>query len=110
MKRFTDKKICVYPCEVETQRNIVDKLWRLENIEEELGIDLFTLFKAIKNGIWFWTKNNNETQPTGPWKLKCDFFDRKGFVDEGEWYCEVFRFNDYRKTWALSEEELVNEH
>ena len=33
------------------------KLADLEDIEDELGIDLLTLFKALKNGIYVKTKN-----------------------------------------------------
>ena len=117
MKRLTDnefhtrenKEKASHILEPRLQQ-IYDKLFELEDIEEELGIDLITLFKAIKNGIWYWTKNSNVNapQPSGPWKLHCDFYDRKGFVDEDDWYCEVFRFSEYGKTWALTKEELEN--
>ena len=35
--------------------NVVDKLGQLENIEEELGIDLITLFKVLGNGLYYKT-------------------------------------------------------
>lgn len=34
------------------------KLGKLEDIEEELGIDLATLFKALKNGVYMPTKTS----------------------------------------------------
>lgn len=72
----------------------------LEALEEELGIDLITLFKAYFNG----------------------FYIKGGFVKGGEWYLELcletksfrlkatdnkYYFKDYGKTWALTKEELL---
>ena len=31
----------------------IDKLGKLEDIEKELGIDLITLFSALKNGVYY---------------------------------------------------------
>ena len=39
---------------IETHNKIIDKCGQLEDIEDELGIDLITLFKAVKNGIYVW--------------------------------------------------------
>lgn len=38
------------------------KLGQLEDIEEELGIDLITLYKALKNGIYFYGQKEEEPQ------------------------------------------------
>ena len=38
----------------------IDKLGQLEDIEKELGIDLITLFKALKNGIYCKIENKIE--------------------------------------------------
>ena len=74
----------------------IQKLGELEDLEEEFGIDLAILFKALKEG----------------------FFDRLGeyhhfsnlyFSDEEifDSYEKVsFNLKDYGKTWALTEEEL----
>ena len=35
------------------------KLGQLEDLEEALGIDLLTLFKALKEGVWLKDKNGN---------------------------------------------------
>ena len=44
----------------------INKLGQLEDIEEELGIDLVTLFKALKNGFYFKDyQNNNEIRFSG---------------------------------------------
>ena len=43
------------------------KLGQLEDIEEELGIDLITLIKALKNGIWL--KEDSNIRFIAPYKL-----------------------------------------
>ena len=40
----------------------INKLGQLEDIEEELGIDLITLYKALKNGIYFYGQKEEEPQ------------------------------------------------
>lgn len=73
------------------------KLGQLEDIEEELGIDLITLFKAI-NGFGFWSIYGFEKIE----ECKIDFV-LKCFITED--FNEIY-FQDYGKTWALTEKEL----
>lgn len=80
----------------------IDKLGKLEDIEAELGIDLITLFKALKNGAW--TKLHNEIS-------KCDECEYKMFDIYIYFHWNygrhlVFFLSDYGKTWALTKEEL----
>ncbi len=95
-----------------------NKLGRLEDIEEELGIDLITLFKALRNGIW-----TNQEQCYGDEKQgKIRFFQVRLLLEENALGCihnsmwkgkEVIRtlyFKDYGKTWALTKEELENDN
>ena len=95
-----------------------NKLGRLEDIEEELGIDLFTLFKALRNGIW-----TNQEQWYGDEKQgKIRFFQVRLLLEENAVGCiynsmwkgeEVIRtlyFKDYGKTWALTKEELEDDN
>jgi hypothetical protein len=72
----------------------MDKFGELEDIEEELGIDLITLFKALKNGIYGKVGKNIENilAPHFSWHNK-------------EIY--IFKIQDYGKTWALTKEELL---
>ena len=104
-----------------TNSKIQDKLGQHEDIEDELGVDLITLFKAIHNGVW--AKNSKQGIH---------------FISLIDWACEVskmrnidgttylkplYQFNvwegnnedrdkftyylkDYGKTWALTKEEL----
>jgi hypothetical protein len=74
-----------------------EKLYKLENIEDELGIDLITLFKAI-NGFGFWSIYGFEKIE----ECRTDFV-LKCFITED--FEEIY-FKDYGKTWALTREEL----
>lgn len=86
----------------------INKLGQLEDIEEELGIDLATLFKALKNGIYEkfedgeYVKFNGLCMPIKSHKLKLNV--NKKCLERGNDY---FYFKDYGKTWALTREELL---
>lgn len=98
----------------------IDKLGKLEDIEEELGIELEVLFSALKNG--FYTKSNNGIKF---WKEDDKHFvyvrDLKYDIEICCEECEnaigavptMFlerSTKDYGKTWALTKEELENEN
>ena len=94
-----------------------------EDIEEELGIDLVTLFKAFCEGscgaIWMFVQNDyNEIYKKGLIKpFAINHFARK--PNKKSFYLSVYDsltyknyivdIKDYGKTWALSKEELENE-
>ena len=73
------------------------KLKEYEDIEEELGIDLITLYKVLDQGIYY--KN---MYYTGNDKL---------YITNGEIYNYArdkwVYLKDYGKTWALTKEELL---
>ena len=95
----------------------------LKNIEEELGIDLVTLFKALKDG--FYIKYNDKIVHIFPdkhitinfwYKTINVFIPPKFFIDckKGADYLsetidEEYWFNDYGKTWSLTREELEDD-
>ena len=129
MSRLTNKECYGYEDFVFSLRNklittseinnsIYKKLKSLEDIEEELGIDLITLFKALRNGIW-----TNQEQWYGDEKQgKIRFFQVRLLLEENAVGCihnsmwkgeEVIRtlyLKDYGKTWALTKEELENDN
>lgn len=85
----------------EYYKNIEDKLSQLEDIEDELGIDLITLFKAFYRGFYY----------TGYEKIKHTTNRTKIVWDEGKpkiWSDYNFSndLKNYGKTWALTKEEL----
>lgn len=99
---------------IETHNAIVNKLGAVEDIEQELGINLVTLFKALKNG--FYAKEihcfkNGERET-------IEYFNSPEIRLFDEWYiyysCDnyhtiAYKMADYGKTWALTREELENE-
>lgn len=79
----------------------IKKLSDLEDIEEELGIDLITLFKALK-GIYI--KPNN-IYVGSPYLCLAENEKRElefQFKVVDTWY----KVKDYGKTWTLTGEEL----
>lgn len=101
----------------EEGRNHIGQLLKLEN---ELGIDLITLFKALKNGIYEKSKNGKaffteyyELSIGYQWysneyeAVQNDYTIREGYefglLSSGE----LLRLKDYGKTWALTKEELL---
>lgn len=92
---YYDKEECVIS-------ECSSKLGQLEDIEEELGIDLITLFKALGNKI----------------VIKNDKYHYVDFEDveqdtNGDYLFNLvdgsYYFKDYGKTWALTKEELEND-
>ncbi len=111
-------------------KQCVEKLGKLEDIEEELGIPLEVLLKALKDGIW--TKGGNYDPcflDATPQFIKnldlhigyCGYsqYDSEEFDNyfgENDALCiftmdyeehnYVTRLKDYGVTWALTKEEL----
>lgn len=75
--------------------DITNKLGKLEDIEQELGIQLEVLFKALKEG--FYVRFVGLPARRLPEYSRFDFYNKK--IDE----CNL---KDYGKTWALTKEEL----
>ena len=80
-------------------------LEKYREIEEELGIDLITLFKAYSNG--FYVRGEKEKQ----------YIDFKNYLNAnafkhkemfyGHKYCyQYVKLYDYGKEWALTKQEL----
>ena len=85
------------PIDVHKEQLIYLKLKSLEDIEEELGIDLITLFTALKYGIYKKGRNNFKGLILYS-KMPMFSFYHKTIDNE--------LIEDYGKTWALTEEEL----
>ena len=82
--------------------NAIDKLGQYEDLEEEIGIDLITLFKATQQGIWM--KRNKVfyffDNLIVDFKHKC----LVQIVSNDE--VETFPFDAYGEDWVLTREEL----
>lgn len=101
-------RLTVHTYERALFKDIYCKLEQLENIEEELGIDLITLFKAQQ--IYWRIKyidTGEYSEIKKSYRVHYDFT-RKQFLVYGEY--DDFGFSldlkDYGKTWALTREEL----
>ena len=95
---------------------LVQIVGQVEDLKEELGIDLGTLVKAIKEGIYI--KNDkgeiidasnepcvlNAYTPTGDWGFEIW---QQYPINFNETFTDIFRFKDYGKTWAFTPEELL---
>lgn len=112
----------------------MQKLSQLEDIEEELGIDLITLFKALENGFYYINNDNKisfcrwcirvgnylvEVKPcyavkeiTAQSLFHGDVSELKQVEHAHYWDWQSslhLELKDYGKTWALTKEELCNE-
>ena len=96
------------------------ELKKYKDIEEELGIDLITLFKALKNGAIFNCDNGDVhfidlkemciAKGINP-KAFCKPSFIKLVANDNGWFLVLyneypFSTKDYGKTWALTKEEL----
>ena len=91
-------------------KQCVEKLGKLEDIEQELGIPLEVLFKALKDGIWSTIKLNRlhkENQIFQFEHISLKLFEEGwGLVDLRQSFGETLTgtlvlLKDYGKTWWL---------
>ena len=103
MNRLTNKELHI----VEDMNKALDKLSQLEDIEEELGIDLLTLFKALESGVWYKDyKDNDKIKFTNRVEenMRC-----KEFIVPAKYTIIALKFKDYDETWSLTREDLEHD-
>lgn len=89
------------------------KVKSIEDIEEELGIDLIILFKALQNGVYYFT---NGAQLMKNYVYLVDNYmsigtrDRLSYSFITSHEGKTLLFKDYGKIWALTREELKNDN
>ena len=93
----------------EPMTKIRNKLFELENIEDELGIDLITLFKALKNGVYVIKRNRKkEIDFVKNFEINLTFTELEfSLICDTLQFCWGYALKDYGKTWALTKEELL---
>ena len=84
------------------------KLQELEDFEDELGIDLITLYKVLKGGFYVKTNDVNEGLIS---LVKAKDIRSIDLVTHNIFFNvrNLVFFEDYGKTWALTKEELEEE-
>ena len=106
-----DKNVSLY--NFGDEQLIANKLGKLENWENKLGIDLDILFQALENGCYvkhtiIYEEENRREEVFGLCKMPCVFYSQNnkgfGFVYGHE---IPVLLKDYGKTWALTKEELL---
>lgn len=95
--------------EITTKLDSIHKLGQLEDIEQEIGVSLITLFKASKNGIFVREQNTNEKEVDFE-EVTLDLDNKlllfrhpRKEIGKGR------NISQYGKTWALTREELEND-
>lgn len=110
--RLTKKDYCGYDVATRKEQrdytceeifDVLQKLGKLEDIEDELGIDLITLFKALKDGVYYKYKPYGYDYKISKCR-KCHLTGNRTLVVDYHTYKYLC---DYGKTWALTKEELL---
>lgn len=113
-KHKADNKRFVF--DIKDYRKVCQKLGQHEDIEEELGIDLITLYKALKRGVWYRKGKeikhfipddyfrivldcNGSTETINYWLLSIINVSTNEYIDD-------FFVDEYGKIWALTKEDL----
>ena len=94
--------------EFKSIRKDLERLEQYKSIEEEIGIDLTVFFAALKNGVYYF---DEQGQLIYSYVWLTDNHVTTGVHDKLSYsfktpYHETLLFEDYGKTWALSEEAL----
>ena len=83
----------------QSNQETLRKLGQLEDIEEELGVDLVTLFKALDE---CYIDGHKGTAII----LNKEEIGIKIKLSDNAWTSKILKIKDYGKTWALTKEEL----
>ena len=91
---------------LENAIELLKDLIEYTDIEEELGIELLTLFKALKNGIYAVVPDYEKPciEFFENYKLYLDLYSKKIEIRDDSLASVVIKH--YGKTWAVTKEEL----
>lgn len=95
--------------EVGNEEEILNKLGQCEDLEDELGISLLILFKALKDGICY-KSPYNVIHHISPHHIQlCNPHQWSLHINDTSLIFEYLRLKDYKKYWALCREDLEDE-
>lgn len=90
----------------------LDRLEEYRKIEEEIGIDLITLFKALKYGVYYYTSQNQLTHDY-VWLydnyVSASVRDKLSYSLLTCFQKQILSFEDYGTTWSIYSENLEDE-
>lgn len=95
-----------------TSKETYEKLDKILNVEEELGIELTIFFAALKNGVYYF---NEEGQLIHDYVwlvnnyITAGVYDKLSFSFKTVHNGQILLFENYGKYWAVYEQELINE-
>lgn len=96
----------------ETLEKELDRLEEYRKIEEEIGIDLITLFKALKYGVYYYTSQNQLTHDY-VWLydnyVSASVRDKLSYSLLTCFQKQTLSFEDYGTTWSIYSEALEND-
>ena len=82
----------------------LDLFEEYRKIEEELGVDLITLFTALEKGVWYKDYKDNDKIKFTDYieeNMKC-----KELIVPAKYTIIGLKFRDYGETWASDKEEF----
>ena len=95
--------------EVKDKDEAYKKLCQLEDIEEEIGIELTTLFKALKYGVYYYTSQNQLTHDY-VWLydnyVSASVRDKLSYSLLTCFQKQILSFEDYGTMWSIYREAL----
>ena len=95
--------------EVKDKDEAYKKLCQLEDIEEEISIELTTLFKALKYGVYYYTSQNQLTHDY-VWLydnyVSASVRDKLSYSLLTCFQKQILSFEDYGVTWSIYREAL----
>lgn len=81
-----------------------------QDIEEELGISLITLFYALKYGVYYYFGGGNQLTRDNVGLISdyvnMSFHEKLSYSFITGFERRILPFDEYGKTWALTKEEL----
>lgn len=96
----------------ETLEKELDRLEEYRKIEEEIGIDLITLFKALKYGVYYYTSQNQLTHDY-VWLydnyVSANVRDKLSYSLLTCFQKQILSFEDYGTTWSIYRENLEDD-
>lgn len=97
------------PTEIINLDKATEKLHEILEIEDELGIELTTLFKALKYGVYYYTSQNQLTHDY-VWLydnyVSASVRDKLSYSLITCFQKQILSFEDYGKTWSLDRTAL----